>query len=747
VIRIRPGQSWRHDPHLREALREGRRSLAARSAVDALALEVDGFDIAGGRAEGELLPGLEGLLRAVARLVSGAPVATVAFRDGGLELVLRRRGSSALLTVVEPSPPSRVLARDVEVDLEGLAAAALEASADLLRDLAALTPSGGPVPRIPEVRSLRAAARDLRRAEAAPPAAPAREPPPAATAESHAPQGAPACRVTLHDDEGVLLAYEGGLPDVGSLLVPGGIELLAADGVRLAAWTGMPFLALRDLGAASSRVLGALRGRESSARLALPRGAGAPEVVLDLEAGTARLPGAPPSPCPAPGLVRAIAEAATSFARLARRRNPRQGENGHLAEMESAAADRLAQADELDRGDVAADPPGEPVAPHPPPGNPGVRRLGPGRLRRLSFRRTFRVEVGPPAGAGLLPAGGVTVLAGASALVAVERVTGAIRWNVPGAQAAWLVPGGAVVARGGSLAFHELASGAVRWSVPAEPAAPAAVLALAGGLLVSVEAGTLCGLEPASGEQRWRFAPPGADRLHAVAAGDRVVVGADTGFVYGVDASGASAFRVLGPGPVVRPAVAGRGACLVTCSVGPGAALLAIDAATGRRRWEAPLDFVPTSGPMAWGRRLALAGGLAGDAMVTALSAEGAAVWLASPPLAGAPTLAAAGALLVARGPDGALVALGRDGAVRWSRAAAPGAHPPATLAPAVVRGTVLAAGEGLVALDARSGEPVGAIAGVAPVRLHVDATLSVVALDADGLASGFRLATHLSVV
>jgi hypothetical protein len=32
-------------------------------------------------------------------------------------------------------------------------------------------------------------------------------------------------------------------------------------------------------------------------------------------------------------------------------------------------------------------------------------------------------------------------------------------------------------------------------------------------------------------------------------------------------------------------------------------------------------------------------------------------------------------------------------------------------------------------------------------VRLSVDAELTVAAVDADGLATGFRLATHLSVV
>src|SRR5690349_3389353 len=103
MIRIRTGASWKHDPALRAALRrapEGARAAAARAATDALAIEVDGFDIAAGQAEGALLPSLEALLRAIARVVGGAPHAAVTFRDGELELVIRRRDASALLTVV-----------------------------------------------------------------------------------------------------------------------------------------------------------------------------------------------------------------------------------------------------------------------------------------------------------------------------------------------------------------------------------------------------------------------------------------------------------------------------------------------------------------------------------------------------------------------------------------------------------------------------------------------------------------------
>ena len=134
MLRIRTGSSWPHDPALRAALRLGadpRRTEVAREVVDALALEVDGVDLAAGLAEGPLLPTLESLLRATARVLGGASHATVAFADGQVELLLRRRGRSALLSVVSLSRPSRVLARDVEVDLDALAAAALDACATL----------------------------------------------------------------------------------------------------------------------------------------------------------------------------------------------------------------------------------------------------------------------------------------------------------------------------------------------------------------------------------------------------------------------------------------------------------------------------------------------------------------------------------------------------------------------------------------------------------------------------------------
>jgi outer membrane protein assembly factor BamB len=746
MIRIRTGASWRHDPAVRAALRNAAgpaRAAAARAVVDALALEVDGIDIAAGRAEGPLLPSLEALLRAIARVVAGAPHATVAFPDGETEVLLRRRGGSALLTVVTLARPSRVLARDVEVDVEDLAAAALEASATFCRELAEVLPEGASR----EARRLRAAARDLRRAEAAPPPRPgplaSRRPPrPAARA------GRVACLLEIADDDGFLAAYEGGRPDLGSLLVPGRLALRAADGAELCTLPGLPFLALRDLGAACDGLLGAVRRGDERHVIPLARaGRAAPRSLgVDLAGGTIVAPGRPAVPCPPLDLARAFAEAAAEFGRVARARNPRQAENAYLSELEAAAADRLAQIEELAEGDRAGSTGASgraPVARRPP-----QRALGPGRLRRLSFRRTFTVDCGAPAGEGLLLAGGVVAAAGVAAVAAVERATGAPLWRTEGCDFAAALPGAFLVARGGTLAAHAARTGRTLWSRPLPAGASSGAIGLSRGPFVLVEPGALTGLDPGSGRTLWRFEPPGAARLHAAAFGGIAAAAADTGFLYGIDAAGRLAWRLRAPGPFTAPPSAAGRVCLAVAAVDPGAALIAVDPATGARAWELPLDFLPAGPPVPWGGRIVVAGAIAGDPAVTALDRSGAAVWTAAPPiLAGAPTLAVAGAFLVARDPRGAVVALGRDGGARWSRPARP-EPPPGAAPPAVARGTVIVpAGEGLAALDARTGAIVGAIPGVSPSRLAVDAALGIAAMDADGLATGWRMATHLSVV
>jgi outer membrane protein assembly factor BamB len=741
MIRIRPGAAWRHDPSLRATLRRGAgpdRLAAARRAVDALALEVDGVDIAAGLAEGPLLATLEALLRAIARVVSGTSHATVTFPDGEVELLIRRRGATALLSVVALSRPSRVLARDVEVEMDALAAAALDASADVCRQVAELLAAED----TRETRPLRAAARALRRTEtrtARGPRLPGSTRPPRSTTRS-----APlACLLELGDDDGLLAAYEGGRADLGSLLGPGRVLLRLADGTILAELAGAPYLAVRDLGAAADALLTAVRGREPRCTLPLARPRSGPAVHLevDLVAGRVRGPGGE-GPCPPLALARAFAEAQLELGRTARARNPRQSENAYVSELERGAAGRLAQLAELAEGDRA----GAATGRVPAPARPLQRPLGPGRLRRLAFRETFRLDVGSPAREGLLRAGSAVIVAGARRLVATA-VTGEVRWSAEGCAFAALAGGAVLAAAGGTLRALSPRSGRVVWSRALPGMTPVAALTAARGPIVVVERDAATAVDPGSGRTLWRFEPPGATRLLAAPFGGLLVVGTDAGLLYGLDAAGRLAWRLAAPGPVLRPPAAAAGVCLALCDADSGAALLAVDPASGARRWETLLDVSAGAAVVPWGDRAAVAGTEAGDPLVTALARDGTAVWSVAPPLAGAIAAVAAGTLLVVRDASGALAALGRDGAVRWRRPAPADARPGRAAPPAVVRGTVLAtAGDALHAVDARTGELVGALP-AAPQRLLADASLAVVALDGDGVATGWRLATHLSVV
>lgn len=753
MIHIRTGGAWRHDPRLTAALARapasGREAL--RGVVDALAIEVEGVDITAGRAEGPLLETLEDLLRAVARVVGGASHATVAFADGGLELLVRRRDPAVLLTVVSVGRPSRVLARDVEVDLEQLAAAALDAAADLCRELAAVAPgtpgaAGG-------ARRLQAAARDLRRTAPAPvadgpfPAPGAPSPPPRPARQAPARDRSLSCRYELFaDEEGLLLAYEGGRPDLGSLLVPGRVTLLDPDGREVHALGGFPFLVLRDLSAFAGGVLDALRRGEGRHEGALARGrVGAVPLAVDLRAGTFTV-GGDALPCGPLELVRALAAPALAFGRAARARNPRQAENAVLVDLEAAASDRLALAEELEGGDLArSDPPASPGRAAAPA--PSHEPLGPGRLRRVGFRRAWRVDVGAPVNDGLHAAGRLLVAAGRDGLAAVDRHAGAVLWRTEGAELAFALPGAVLAVRAGRLTAHALRGGGARWTRPLPGEPPTGAVALARGPIVLADGGALTGLDPRTGRTLWRRPLPAASWAGLRAFGGIAAAAADTGLLYGVDAAGRLAWRVRSPGPLLGAPTAAAGACVVLAEVGAGAALLAVDPASGVRLWEAPLDLSPSGPAVAWGRRVAVGGTVAGDPVIAVLRPAGRVAWTVAPTLAGAPRPVAAGPLLAVRDAAGALAALDGDGRLRWTRPppAVPGAAgaPPA----AAARGLLLVGGEGVSCVDAATGELLGAVPEVAPIRLEVDGALHLATLDADGVATGFALGRHLSVV
>jgi outer membrane protein assembly factor BamB len=739
MIRIRTGVSWRDDPRISAALRAAApqaRAQAARELSDALAIEVDGVDLAAGLAEAPLLPSLEELLGAIARVVSGAPHAAVVLGEGGLELVLRRRGSSAFLTVVALGRPSRLLARDVEVEIDALAGAALEAAAGFCHELAAAVPGASR-----DAQPLRAAVRHLSRVQPRPPAGA----PPEPTVRNQAPEpGRLGCGIEIADHEGLLAAYEGGRPDLGSLLVPGSVVLHGPDGAALLSVPGHPFLALRDLTAAADRALCAVRRGDPRFEIALARpGRGVATLTLDLTRGATAVDGRAVA-CPPLVLLRAFAEAALDFCRLCRGRNPRQAENGHLTELESAATERVAELDELAGGDLPRAGAEPPSARARLPVRVDERPLGPGRLRRLSFRRLGGAEVGAPAGLALH--GRRILAAGGSAVACLDRDTGATLWRARGSAPAALLPTTVLAWRAERLWALSPSTGRQRWErdLPGAPATGAALLS--GGPAALVEPGAVTGLDPRSGATVWRFVAPGASRTWAVPFGPVLVAGSDTGFLHGLDAEGRLLWRVRAPGPLLRGPAAWGGTCLALCETASGSALLAVDAATGVRKFEAPLELVPVAAPVRWGTRLVVPGTVAGDPAITVLERGGELAWTSAPPLAGAPDAVAAGPLLVVRDAQGGLVALDRDGRPRWSRPAPEAAwRGPRPLA--LSRETLVVAGDGITCHALETGEIVGAIPGVSAAHLAVDAELVVSALDLDGQLTIHRLGTHLSVV
>jgi hypothetical protein len=750
VVHIRIGEGWKEDPRVRSALRSAgdasARGEAVREIVDAVAIEVDGVDIAAGRAEGPVLGAAEALVRAVARLVAGGSQASVPFQDGAVELVIRRRGGSALLSIVTLSRPARVLARDVEVDLEGLAGAAREAADGLCHDLAEVEPLSAAAP------SLRRLLREASRLHVDP--APAPGPALPTRARPHRPRrrrGAPVCAFELRDEDGLVPAYRGPGPDLGSLLAPGRVTLRGADGAEVFSAAGVPFLLFRDLSAAAGRLCAAVQAGEAilAAPLALSGRRATLRLEADLRLGTLSVNGGDSVPCPPLLLAQAFLEAALDFCGVVVARNARQAGNGYVAELRAEASDRLAHLRELLAGDLVGTP-GRRVRPRPAPRAPRAP-LGPGRVRRVAFRRALEAEVGVPAGAGLFRAGGLAVACGASASLGIGPGAPAPRWRGPGAAWAALAGCDLLLAAGSRLSCLDAATGRRRWVRPLTElrgAAPRFAVSLSGGRAVLGLGGSALALDLATGRPVWRFDPPAAEASLAAGYGPLLVLAADTAVAYGLDADGRVAWRHRLPGPAVAPPVPSGDGCLLLCRTDLGGSLVALDPATGHRRWEAPLDFAPAGPPVPFAGLVAVAGTVAGDSVVAAVGPAGAPAWTAAPSLgAGLLALAPLSGGIAVKSAGGACAPLDRSGKPIWLLAREAANPPPGNLPPVAVRGVLLVPSEHVDALDEATGAPLGAAAAVAPASLLVDSDLSLHALDSEGLLTVLRLATHLSVV
>jgi len=745
MVEVRIGQGWSSDPAASRALRVARQArsqaAAVRDIVDVIAIEVDGVDIAAGRTEGPVLEAVTALLRAIDRLSAGSTHASVPFEEGAVELVLRRRGASALLSLVTLSRPARALAHDIEVDLEALSRTARQAALDWVHRVAALAPAALQVPGVR--RLLRAASRASRLS----PAAPSR---PAARARSARPRrlGHPACSFELNDEEGRLAAFRGPGADLASLLAPGRVTLRAADGREIFSAVGPPFLALRDLCAAAARLVGAAGQGSVVFQLGRPGRKRPATVEVEARTGEVTVDGRAAGQCEPLLLAQALLEGTADFCAIVEARNFAQSDNAHLSELRDSAASLLAQVRELLAGDRTAD---------------QVRRLrmarprsrarepiSPGQLRQVSFRRVLSAEVGNPATPALFLLGPVLVACGARATLGCDSADGSLRWKASGAARAALADGALVLAEEGALRCLDAETGAQRWreSMPPGAAPPRALVPLAGGQVAVLEGGRLAAVALGSGRTSWSFESPGAVRLSAARFGPVLVLAADTGLVHGLDPEGRVLWRLRGPGPLAEGPALGASSCLLLFHAPLGAALSGVDAATGRRRLQASLDVTPTGPPVAFAGRLAVPGTVGGDFLVTALEADGSPAWTSSPSLGTGPfALTPARSSLLVKTADGSCASLARDGAARWARSREGAAASVGNLAPVVARDLAFVASEEVEILDLERGERLGRLPATAPRSLLVTEDLFAWALDGEGLLTAARLRGHLSVV
>ena len=750
MVHVRIGSTWKQDPALRAALAAGGATAAeaARGAVDAILVEVDGIDLGAGRAEGPLLAGVGALGEAVLHLLGGNPRSHVHFGDGGVELVLTRRGAGVLLTVVSLGRPGRVLARDVEVDLAELAGVVRDTARALVREVHELHPATAPMTRpLAEVSARLERARPV----------PAPLPIPAIGGDGthlspQRPDG-PSCAFELRDAEDLVSSYQGGPADLGSLLAPGRVVLRDAAGLSRMSLEGPPFLALRDLVSFAGSIADAVRRGEPTAavELAAPGRHATVALEVDLRSGDLICDGNR-RPCPPLPLARALCEAAVDLCGVVVARNPWQERNGWITALRGDAAERLSLVEELRAGDVVAAPPGAPVRHRPT--RPLTRApLAPGRLRRVSFQRSWEADVGAPAaGAALALCGDVLVAAGRVAVLGLDPASGEERWRRPGAALASVVPGSVFVADEERLTALDGVTGRERWSVPTAAlphGVPRDVVRAAGGLAVVVAPGEVAALEPGRARVAWRFAPPSALRLTATAIGPLLLVGTDAGFLYGLEAaSGRARWRLHLPGPPAAAPAGHADACLVVCVTALGGSLLALDPATGRRRLEVPLDVTPTGGAASFAGLLGIPGTVAGDPVVTAVDPAGRVAWSDAPPF-GPGTLAVAPTRtrLLVKASDGTCAALDRGGATAWARTERCEHPPPTNAAPIVARGIALVPAEQVDVLDEATGERLGRAPLLAPIRLVGDAELRAWGLDAEGIVTACRLQRHLSVL
>lgn len=754
MLRVVTGQSWKLNPTYLSGLKSASRSkrFSAGAVLDSLGLEVDGVDVMQGLSEAPIFEVVDQLGAVVLRLCrepSGAGQVTVA--DGAVELVMGRRGGKASLSLVCLGRPARMLAGEFEVELPALAEAVASCVHCLLSDLAAVDPA---LERTSYARGLARRAELLRKAArlSGKKASPRAEKAPVPhEVVLPAQPDAPCAGFVLYDEPGRLDSSRHG-GELFSLLGSGEVFLRDARGAPMAFGKGPPFLALTDLSRAAAELLGAHRGQARTWEGALSSGGS--KLKLDLPGGLLTVEGRA-VPCQALALARSFLQCALDYVGAIVARNPAQSKNPYLCALLDGATEQLQLLRAVEGGDVFADGVARARARSKKGGGAPLSKSG--QLKRLRFRIAWRgVDTGARASAVALGDGALVVLS-KRRVTFLDAATGELLGK-RACDSAVLADGGALVSHRSRLLGLTFRGQGRFLRDPGGPEQPQ-VVAAAGPLKAGPVPGpaTLCVLEgarvaavlTATGRTVWQFVAPQAGRVSACVVRDRVYAATDNGFLYALNAAdGLPVFRVRSNGSFEGALAVGAGA-VVTLGRQDGALwLTAVDAATGRPRLTRAVPLRAAGSPLPW-RRLIVQGGVSdGESVVVGFSRTGEEAFRA--PLGapcGVPCLALGAGHVFASLRDGSVTCLKPDGSVAW-KAARRGLELEHALPPVLRRGVLLAPGDPMRALDPKT----GALLCELPLTqglsaLTVGPKLDVHAVDDDGVAACFQLATHLSVV
>lgn len=700
-MRIRLGESWKHNPawvRALQALAEGRsRGFSPRDIVDVLGIEVDGVDLAQGRAEASLLDAMAALVRAARATATADGLHRVALSHAPVELRLEREGGALRLTLWSTTDDAPIV-QDVGVEPIGFFEAVRDAARTFIEDLVAIHPA------LASLRLVQELSRELERR----PARRRRVTSPSARRVTRV-AGAPAFTLSQSAALGSLtLGLREGRPAV-----------MVLDDRQRAIWTraGDPLATLTAL--------------------AKTCGTAAPpdDVAVDRRLLTVRFGRGESVP------LAALRDALT---RLAAELPDGEAIQSALAEVATAEPSR-----------ALPHAPGR--APQPrPPRAPGLPSDG---LRRLLLRPAWKVDA--PAGRPRLARcqGGVLVATGSHA--ELRAADGTRQWTaaVGDAHVVTTSEGVFVVGRDshGALVLLDAATGKRSARAPAAMQGHLRhAFAVPGGWTAAHDGTHLVALRPGTSEAAWSFEAGGAARIVAAAAWSGIVVGTDRGDLLALDADGAVAWRTdAGLALVEHLAVDDtRGIVVATGLDADGHAMVAALGLEGGRKLHATtLDGVRPSEPVLRRGRLFFGYETAGGGVLAAYGlTSGRMLWQAHPPDEGHVTPVTCGEDVAVARSGGALAVYAASGALRW-HCAPPDPDP--ALSPVRPRLPVFGAHLAVMpaalvhVFDAATGRSVASIepSELAPESVCLLDGPLVVAAGREGVVEAWRASGHLAVV